>query len=74
MLVYLQVMEAPADKGKFERLYAQYQGLMYHIAYDILRNRHCTKRGGRGIIRRKKVRPPARAAAPLQKARLGQEE
>lgn len=43
MLVYLQVMEAPADKGKFERLYAQYQGLMYHIAYDILRNREDTE-------------------------------
>lgn len=39
MLIYLQVIDAPANQGKFERLYAQYQGLMYHIAYDILRNR-----------------------------------
>lgn len=39
MLIYLQVIDAPANQGKFERLYAQYQGLMYHIAYDILRSR-----------------------------------
>lgn len=39
MLIYLQVIETQADKSKFEILHEHYKGLMYHIAYDILRNR-----------------------------------
>ena len=39
MLIYLQIMETAADQTKFERLHTHYQGLMYHIAYDILHNR-----------------------------------
>lgn len=33
MLIYLQVIETPADKSKFEELYEEYQGLAYHVAY-----------------------------------------
>ena len=39
MLIYLQVIETKRDKSKFEVLYDRYKGLLYHIAYDILRNR-----------------------------------
>ena len=38
MLVYLQMIETQEDKGKFEVLYEEYKGLMYHIAYQILQH------------------------------------
>lgn len=38
MLIYLTVIEAPADKLKFEQLYKKYRYLMYHVAYKILGN------------------------------------
>ena len=38
MLVYLQMIETQEDKAKFEVLYEEYKGLMYHIAHQILRN------------------------------------
>ena len=38
MLVYLQMIETQEDKEKFEVLYEEYRGLMYHIAYQILNN------------------------------------
>jgi len=38
MLIYLQMIETPEERDKFEALYMEYRGLMYHIAYDILRN------------------------------------
>lgn len=39
MLIYLQVIETQEDRSKFEILHEHYKGLMYHIAYDILRSR-----------------------------------
>lgn len=38
MLVYLQMIETQEDKEKFEILYEEYRGLMYYIAYQILKN------------------------------------
>lgn len=38
MLIYLAMIEAPADKLKFEQLYEKYCYLMYHVAYKILGN------------------------------------
>ncbi len=38
MLVYLQMIDTPEDKHKFERLYTQYRGLMFYIANQILHN------------------------------------
>lgn len=38
MLIYLAMIETPADKLKFEQLYEKYRYLMYHIAYQILGN------------------------------------
>lgn len=39
MLVYLQMIETPEDKAKFEVLYLEYRGLLYHIADQILHNK-----------------------------------
>lgn len=39
MLVYLQAIGSGPEKSKFERIFALYQGRMYHTAYQILRNR-----------------------------------
>ena len=39
MIAYLQMIETPEDRDKFEVIYTEYKGLMHHIAYDILRNR-----------------------------------
>lgn len=38
MLIYLQMIDGPADKRTFERVYAQYHRLMFQVAWDILRN------------------------------------
>ncbi len=38
MLVYLAVIDEPAQKTKFETVYHQYRGLMYYGAYRILNN------------------------------------
>ena len=38
MLVYLAVIDEPAQKTKFETVYHQYRGLMYYVAYRILNN------------------------------------
>ena len=38
MMVYLQIIETSEEKTKFEQLYLEYRGLMYHIAYEILHN------------------------------------
>lgn len=38
MLVYLTVIDEPAQKTKFETVYHQYRGLMYYVAYRILNN------------------------------------
>lgn len=36
MLVYTQMIEAPEDKGKFQRVYDRYLGLMLHTARRVL--------------------------------------
>ena len=38
MLVYLQMIDDPKDKSKFEQLYHRYRGLMFHVANKILNN------------------------------------
>lgn len=38
MLVYLAVIDEPAQKTKFETVYHRYRGLMYYVAYRILNN------------------------------------
>lgn len=38
MLLYLQIIETAEDRSKFERLYEEYRGLMYHVANEILHN------------------------------------
>lgn len=38
MLIYLAAMDASEDRSKFETVYLRYRGLMYHVAYKILKN------------------------------------
>ena len=38
MLIYLQAIEAPPDRARFEKLYLAYRGLMFHVANRILQN------------------------------------
>ncbi len=38
MLIYLQMLETLDEKSKFEQIYLEYRGLMYHVAYEILHN------------------------------------
>lgn len=38
MLIYLQMIETPEEKSKFEQIYLQYKGLMFHVAFQILHN------------------------------------
>lgn len=38
MLIYLQMIDTPEEKSKFEKIYLEYRGLMFHVAYDILHN------------------------------------
>ncbi len=40
MIIYLQMIESPSDKAKFEQLYLYYQAFMYHVAFQILQNKH----------------------------------
>ena len=40
MLVYLMVIDSQEDQSKFEKVYLTYRGLMYHVAYKILNNKH----------------------------------
>lgn len=37
MLEYLATMETADDRTRFESLYLAYRGLMYHVAYHILK-------------------------------------
>ena len=39
MLIYLAMIDSPQDKDKFQKLYDLYEGLLYHIAWNILHNR-----------------------------------
>ena len=43
MIIYLQMIETPEDKAKFERIYKKYRDLMYNIAYGFLKNEHDTE-------------------------------
>ena len=38
MLIYLQMIETPEDRSKFETLYEEYRDAMYAVAQKILRN------------------------------------
>ena len=38
MIVYMQMIDTPEDKHKFEVLYLEYRGLMFYIANQILNN------------------------------------
>ena len=40
MLIYLQLIDNPSDKSKFERLYLQYRSYMFVIANNILKNEY----------------------------------
>lgn len=36
MLIYLQMLDTPEEKARFEQIYQEYRGLMYHVANNIL--------------------------------------
>lgn len=38
MLLYLQMIETPTERSKFEQVYIQYKPTMYAVAFSILRN------------------------------------
>lgn len=38
MIIYLQTLETPDDRSKFEQMYLEYRNLMFHVAYEILHN------------------------------------
>lgn len=38
MLIYLQSIEDPQDRTRFEAMYSAYRGLMFHVANRILQN------------------------------------
>lgn len=38
MLIYMTMIDSPADRSKFERIYIQYRGLMMKTTLEVLRN------------------------------------
>ena len=36
MMIYLQMIDTPEERSKFEQLYLEYRGLMFHVANNIL--------------------------------------
>ncbi len=38
MILYLQTIESDSDRSKFEAIYQEYCGLMYHVAYQYTKN------------------------------------
>ena len=38
MMIYLQMIETPEERSKFEQLYQEYRGIMFHAANSILCN------------------------------------
>ena len=38
MIIYLQMIDTPEGRSKFELLYLEYRGLMFHVANKILHN------------------------------------
>ena len=39
LVCYLQMLDTPKEKIRFEQIYLKYRGLMYHVANNILHNR-----------------------------------
>ena len=39
LIYYLQMLDTPEEKMRFEQIYLKYRGLMYRVADSILRNR-----------------------------------
>ena len=39
LVYYLQMLDTPEEKNRFEQIYLKYRGLMYHVADSILHNR-----------------------------------
>ena len=39
LVYYLQMLDTPEEKIRFEQIYLKYRGLMYHVADGILHNR-----------------------------------
>ena len=37
-MIYLQMIDTPADRSKFEQLYLEYRGLMFYVANKILQS------------------------------------
>jgi len=40
MYIYLQMIESPEDKLKFEHIYETYEKHMYYVAHKVLNNAH----------------------------------
>ena len=40
MLIYLQMIETPEERSRFEQIYMTYKSLMFHVARKILHNDH----------------------------------
>ena len=40
MIIYLQMIDTPQDKNKFEQVYLEYHELMFWVANEILHNTH----------------------------------
>ena len=38
MMIYLQMIDSPSDRSKFEQLYTKYRSLMFYAANKIVRN------------------------------------
>lgn len=38
MLIYVMMIDSPEEQSKFEKIYLEYKGLMFHIANKILNN------------------------------------
>ncbi len=38
MICYLQMLDTPEEKVRFEQIYQRYRGLMYHVANNVLHN------------------------------------
>lgn len=38
MMIYMSMIDSQEDRSKFEKIYLEYRGLMYSVAYKILNN------------------------------------
>lgn len=39
LILYLQMLDTPEEKNRFEQIYLKYRSLMYHVADDVLHDR-----------------------------------